>query len=148
MVTMLKQSSLQTQVIVNDKMWIRNRTGSGWGSWQEIEQHSRTQLTITRTENNYASATEVARCTAHKCGKTLLFIFNCSLSGANMSDFVEIGSISGWSASNDVFQTIMPQSGESKPVIVQITAAGKIKIYGAQGTAYSFYRGTITAPEY
>lgn len=117
-----------------------------FGTWQNI--NGRTQLTITRTENSYASATEVARCTAHRCGKTLMFIFNCSLSGANMTDFVEIGSISGWSASNDVFQTVMPQSGESKPVIVQITAAGKIKIYGAQGTAYSFYRCTLTAPEY
>lgn len=102
-------------------------------------------FTITRTENNYVSATELARCSAYKKAGILFLVFNCSLSGAGgMTDFVEIGTISGWNAPTSVFATIMPQNAEAKPINLQVQPNGSIRIYGSQGTAYSFYRGTVS----
>lgn len=101
-------------------------------------------LTITRTENSFVSATELARCSAYKRAGILCLNFNATLSGASMSDFVEVGVISGWSSPTSPFLVMMPQNGEAKPVVLQVSTSGSIKIYGSQGTAYSFYRGTVS----
>lgn len=101
-------------------------------------------LTITRTENSVVSTTELARCSAYKRAGILCLNFNATLSGASMSDFVEVGVISGWSSPTSPFLVIMPQNGEAKPVVLQVSTSGSIRLYGSQGTAYSFYRGTVS----
>lgn len=92
------------------------------------------QLTMTRTSNSYVDATAFGRLSARR--KNDILFLNGNLSVANMpvtSSFVEIGRISGWSATDTVYLSIPCQNG-SGVLLLEVLPAGVIQIYNDSGT--------------
>ena len=101
------------------------------------------QLTLTRTENTLVNSTSFARLHAYKKNGVLYLLGNLQVAAsAATSDFVKIGSVSGWAACDSFFQNIPPQNATGLPVLtVQITNDGEIKIFfSADLSASAFYR--------
>ena len=162
----LKVGDMVTQVVFGgrqlaqggrDKIWVRYRNGnsnSDWNRWvtyatqSEVDAlNSNTQLTITRTENNYADATSIGRLSARKRGNMLFLNFNLGLTSGTTSDFTEICRISGWDSVSDIYTNIPCQTNGSSVISVSITPSGIVKIYCGTGTITAgFYRAFFCIP--
>lgn len=107
-------------------------------------------LTLTRTENSYFNATSFARNAA--CKKSGYYFVRLNLSSATVTtattEFIQIGTISNYSALYDGFANVMPQDGSNKVACFQITTDGKIKFFAPNGTGGAFYRAVLTIPAY
>ena len=108
--------------------------------------NSKTLLTLTRTENQWVDATSFGRLYAYKRGN-MLFL-NCNLgitTAGSISDYVKIGSISGWRAVSTVYASPSCQSDGSKSATIMVESNGDIKIYG-RNLIEGFYRCFMTVP--
>lgn len=110
--------------------------------------NSNSSLSITRTSNNYVDATSFARLYAFKRGNMLYLNGNLNISSfpSAMSDFVEIGRISGWHAVSNAYITVPGQSNGSKVLSVSVGNSGVIKIYSTDLSAGMFHRFFICVP--
>lgn len=91
-------------------------------------------LTMTRTNNSYVDATAFGRLSARR--KNDILFLNGNLSVSNLpvtSSFVEIGRISGWSATDTVYLNVPCQNG-SGVLLLEVLPAGVIQIYNDSGT--------------
>ena len=135
-------------------IWRRGRNNQGvWGSWvkeptrAEVDAlNSKTTLTLTRTENQWVDATSFGRLYAYKRGNMLWLKGNLLITGtASMSDFVNIGTIGGWSAIDTVLLNAVAQGNTFSTLIVQVSTSGTISIYSTN-PINTFYRFVATVP--
>lgn len=110
-----------------------------------------TQLTLTRENNPYVSATYFARLTAYRKSGILFLRGNLTLSAAmpNETTDITIGTITGWSAMHTVLLTVPSQYNGTNVVLVQISTDGIISLYNVSGTtlpANTFYRFQAAVP--
>lgn len=105
------------------------------------------QLTMTRTTNNYVNATSFARMTARR--KSNILFLNGNLAVANLpsnSTTIQIGTITGWSATDTVYLSVPCQTGTGV-LYVQISTSGAISIYNGSGsTINGFCRFQASVP--
>jgi hypothetical protein len=108
-----------------------------------------TQLTLTRTSNNYVDAASFARLAAVRKDNVLFFICNLALSSSipasALSDFVEIGRISGWSSAYTIMQQIPSQQSDGNSLSIRVTSNGIVSIYAVKATS-SWYRTVVSIP--
>lgn len=106
---------------------------------------TRTQLTITRTENAYFDSTKIDRLHAYKRSNLYVLQVNLqSTSSSAMADFVEICRISGWSAAATIYATIPSQEGGDYPLTLSISSSGIVKAYAAMGMpSNTWYRANL-----
>ena len=104
-------------------------------------------LTMTHTNNSYVDATSFGRLSARR--KNGILFLNGNLSVANMpsgSSFTEIGTISGWNATEAVYLNIPAQNGTGV-LLLEVLPAGVIQIYNGSGsTINSFCRFQAAVP--
>ena len=118
---------------------------STWTAWRTLDD---TTLTLIRTENSYVNTASFARLYASRINGILTLNGNLALttsipSGA-LSDFIEIGRVSGWNAPYTYYQNIPGQSlGDT--LCVSITNNGVIRIFAASARA-DWYRFNPTIP--
>lgn len=133
--------------------YMRLYQGGGWGDWYRIGlDRVAVSLTITRTENNYADATQVGRMYAYKKNGMLYLYGNLQVKpNVSSSDFVEIAKISGWSAVDNYYAEVPPQGNNGDTIMtVYINNSGSIKLYSYQPTyanANTWYRFSACVPE-
>lgn len=71
---------------------------------------------------------------------------NLQITGtASMSDFVNIGTIGGWSAIDTVLLNAVAQGNTFSTLIVQVSTSGTISIYSTN-PINTFYRFVVTVP--
>ena len=104
-------------------------------------------LAMTRTNNSYVDATSFARMVARrKCG--ILFL-NGNLAVANLpsnSTSIQIGTISGWNATDPVYLDVPSQNGAGI-LYVNVSTSGVISIYNGSGsTINGFCRFQASVP--
>lgn len=106
---------------------------------------TRTQLTITRTENAYFDSTKIDRLRAYKRSNLCVLQVNLqSTSSSAMPDFVEICRITGWSAAATIYATIPSQEGGDYPLTLSISSSGVVKAYAAMGMpSGTWYRANL-----
>lgn len=108
-----------------------------------------TQLTLTRTANNYVDAASFARLAAVRKDNVLFFICNLALSSSipasALSDFVEIGRISGWSSAYTIMQQIPSQQSDGNSLSIRVTSNGIVSIYAVKASS-SWYRTVVSIP--
>lgn len=147
--------STEYKMLINDlaRAIIEQYTGSTVaGSAQSIKAaldalNSKADLAMTRTENDYVDATSFGRMHAQKKGNMLYLNGNLNITqGGTLSDFVEIGRISGWNSTDSCFVTVMRQGGSSQsPLTVQVLTNGIIQIYGIS-LSTGFHRFSVCVP--
>lgn len=115
-----------------------------------IDEIVKTQnLTITKTENTYFNQTDFGRLTAYKKGN--FFCFNCNLKISAaipvLSDFYEIGRITGWNVPFQALQCITGQTNLNNQLTLSITNSGIVRIFTTTGCIINdWYRSVITVP--
>lgn len=125
---------------------IRAMSGANtWTAWRTLDD---TTLTLSRTENSYVNTTNFARLYASRINRMLVLNGNLALSSAipsgALSDFVEIGQVSGWNAPYTYYQNISGQMfGDT--ICVSIDNGGVIRIF-APSARTDWYRFTACMP--
>lgn len=105
-------------------------------------------MTITYTENDYATETAVGRMHAYKKGNMLFLNGNFSLSavkGASTGD-TEVARIAGWSAVSPAYALVPCQIDGSKIAIMAVSEAGVIRVNNSMSLSTGFYRFAISVP--
>jgi hypothetical protein len=104
-------------------------------------------LTMTRTNNSYVDATSFGRMTARRRSNILFLQGNLSVSNLpSNSTSYQIGTISGWNATDNVYLDIPCQTGTGV-LLLTVTSAGVISILNASGsTINGFCRFQIAIP--
>lgn len=95
-------------------------------------------LSITRIENQYFNAAAIERgLKAYRAGNILFLNVSIALSATipspGVDDFFSIAKISGWSAIDNVFQSVQHQVNQAQSCVIYITMDGTIKFYTASG---------------
>jgi hypothetical protein len=126
------------------------RVTGGTMSLTPLFETSSQLLTMNYTQNNYVTATDFNRMKAYKRNGMLFFYGNllANGTGGTMNDFVTIGSISGWDAIYDAWQTPGNQSGTGS-LSLTITPSGDIQIFHSGGITVgsgAWYRCSICVP--
>lgn len=103
-------------------------------------------LTLTRTNNSYVNATNFARLTASKYGRSGEINFNLAFSTSmpNGTALTQIGTLTGATLAHEIDVTIPCQSNNAT-ILVQITTSGAINVGNFSGTATgtNFFRSII-----
>lgn len=105
-------------------------------------------LTVTRIENSYCAAADIARLKAYKKNKMLFLEGNLNLDTSVPTGTSEtrIAAISGWSACDTIYQTVPAMNG-SGAIGVVIYTSGSIYISNTSGaTASGFHRFSVCIP--
>lgn len=100
------------------------------------------KLTVTRTENNYCTSSDLIGINAYKTGNVLVLCGTFRTSGANggvISANTEIASITGWSAQHEIKVNVPYLADGSKILGVTITSDGKVEIASATGVPNNMF---------
>ena len=106
-------------------------------------------LTLTRKDNSYVNATNFNRLAAFKKSGILFLKINLALSTATpaMSDFVDIGDISGWNSVSTILVGMISQGTTLYELSMQIVPGGTISIFTpSQTPAGPFFRQMVSIP--
>ena len=105
-------------------------------------------LTITRTENTLVAQAEMNRLHAYKKGDILFLNGNIATSVTHnaLSDFIEIGRISGWNAIDDSLQCVPGQMVPGSTLVFVVSRGGVITVYIGQQAVSDWYRLSVCIP--
>lgn len=134
-----------------ERIYHRAYVNNAWTPWYKVLANPETDsgtkpLTITRVNNSYANADAISRLNAAKKSGILWFSCNLGIStGGTFSDFVQIASISGWTAYGTTFLNIPGQTNPSQVLSVYVNTVGSVYIYSAQSITPQFFRGNLVS---
>lgn len=139
-----------SQANTSPVIFMRFRTGNGWGAWQRFISGKTTQLTVTTIPSAYILAGGLANTVAFKKNG---YLFCRCIIEVTQNVFhgisFQAGTIANWRAPMTVFASVESSKGAHSPLIISITSDGKIMVRnGAEGgeAAWGEYICTLMAP--
>ena len=145
----------QTAYLTSVGTLYRRKDGGAWSDWvsliTSVDTKTVTQLTLTYTTNSLVTSTNFNRLYAYRKNGMLFLMGNMLVSaGAATGDsFVEIGTISGWSAVDSYYCTVAPQGNNGTAIVtVYITNTGSIQLFcpTAVTSSSTWYRFAACIP--